>query len=151
MVDVDDSRLEVAKKFGATHCVNSAKEDAVTKIRELTNNVGVDVAMEAVGIPATFNVCQGIVAVGGHIANIGVHGKSTELHLEDLWIKNITITADLVNANSTATLLKIVESKKIEPKQLITHHFTLNEVEKAYEVFGNASVNKALKVIISNS
>jgi alcohol dehydrogenase len=150
MVDLDDNRLEVAKKFGATQVVNSSDGKAIEKIMELTGGKGVDVAMEAVGIPATFDICQEIVKPGGHIANVGVHGKSVEFHIEKLWIRNITLTTGLVNTTSTPMLLKTVESKKLKPEQLITHRFAFSDIMKAYEVFGNAAKEKALKVIISN-
>jgi alcohol dehydrogenase len=111
----------------------------------------VDVAIEAVGIPATFELCEEIVGAGGHIANIGVHGASVPLHLEKLWSRNITITTRLVDAVSTALLLKTVMAGKLKPKQLITHHFILNDIIKAYDTFGNASRERALKVIIANA
>lgn len=149
MVDLDDSRLETAKKFGATDLINSGRENAVEKIKSMTAGLGVDVAIEAVGIPTTFDICQKIVSPGGHIANIGVHGKSVELHLEDLWIKNITLTTGLVSTNSTPMLLQTVKAGTIAPDQLITHRFKLDEMMKAYEVFGNASKEKAMKVLIS--
>ena len=151
MVDLDDNRLEVAQKFGATKVVNSSDGKAVEKILELTGNKGVDVAIEAVGIPATFALCQEIVAAGGHIANVGVHGKSVELHLEKLWIRNVTITTGLVSTNSTPMLLNTVKSGKLKPEQLVTHRFSFDQIEEAYDVFRNAAKNKALKVIISNA
>jgi len=151
MVDLDDNRLEVAQKFGATKVVNSSDGKAVEKILELTGNKGVDVAIEAVGIPATFALCQEIVAAGGHIANVGVHGKSVELHLEKLWIRNVTITTGLVSTNSTPMLLNTVKSGKLKPEQLVTHRFSFDQIEEAYDVFKNAAKNKALKVIISNA
>lgn len=150
MIDLDDNRLEVAKKFGATKVVNSSDGKAVEKVLELTGKKGVDVAIEAVGIPTTFLLCQEIISAGGHIANVGVHGKSVELHLEKLWIRNITITTGLVSTNSTPMLLKTVKSGKLKPEQLVTHRFTFDDIEKAYDVFSNAAQNKALKVIISN-
>ncbi|MBA2872571.1 alcohol dehydrogenase [Anoxybacillus calidus] len=150
MVDLDDNRLEVAKKFGATQVVNSGDGKAIEKIMELTDGKGVDVAMEAVGIPATFDICQEIIKPGGRIANVGVHGKSVEFHIEKLWIRNITLTTGLVNTTSTPMLLKTVEAKKLHPEQLITHRFAFSDIMNAYEVFGNASKEKALKVIISN-
>ncbi|HEY2580851.1 MAG TPA: hypothetical protein VGI43_03550, partial [Mucilaginibacter sp.] len=110
----------------------------------------VDVAIEAVGVPASFELCEEIVNAGGHIANIGVHGKSVSLHLESLWAKNITITTRLVDTVSTPMLLKTVQSAKLQPSQLITHHFRLDEVMEAYETFGNAAKEKALKVILTN-
>lgn len=147
MIDVDENRLKLAKEFGATDTINSGKEDALKKILSETKD-GVDVAIEAVGMPATFDLCQKIIRPGGHIAIVGVHGKSVDLQLQDLWIQNITLTTGLVNTNTTPMLLKTVTSKKINPKKLITHHFKLDEIEKAYEVFGNASEEKAMKVII---
>lgn len=149
MIDLDDNRLEMSKKFGATHTVNSKNsEEAIKKIFEITDDLGVDVAMEAVGYPQTFDICQKIIAPGGRIANIGVHGKSVELHLEDLWIKNISISAGLVSTNTTPMLLKTVESGKIVPNELVTHHFHFSEILEAYKTFENASENKALKLII---
>jgi len=150
MIDVDDSRLAVAKTFGATQTINSNDGKAVEKLMKFTNEKGVDVAIEAVGIPATFELCQAIIGAGGHIANIGVHGKSVTLHLETLWSKNITITTRLVDTVTTPMLLKTVQSKKIAPKKLITHHYKLDEIIKAYETFGNAAKEKALKVILTN-
>ena len=149
MIDMDDNRLNVAKTFGATQLVNSTDGKAVEKIIKLTHNKGVDVAIEAVGMEATFEICTEIIAPGGHIANIGVHGKSVELHMETLWSKNITITTRLVDTVTTPMLFKTVLSKKIEPKKLITHHFKLDQVVEAYETFGNAAKEKALKVILT--
>jgi len=117
---------------------------------KLTNVKGVDVAIEAVGIPATFDICQSIIAAGGHIANVGVHGKSVELHLERLWSSNITITTRLVDTVTTPMLLKTVLSGKLRPEKLITHRFALNDIMKAYDTFGNAAKEKALKVILTN-
>ena len=150
MVDVDDNRLAVAKQFGATHTINSSIENAAEQIMRLTENRGVDVAIEAVGIPATFELCQAIIAAGGRIANVGVHGKAVALHLETLWSKNITITTRLVDTVSTPMLLKIVTAKKLDAAKLITHRFALNDIIKAYETFGNAAEKKALKVILTN-
>ena len=147
MIDVDENRLKLAKKFGATDTINSGKEDAVKKIMSETKD-GVDVSIEAVGIPTTFDICQNIVRPGGHIANVGVHGHSVDLQLQNLWSQNITLTTGLVNTNTIPMLLKTVSSGKIDPTKLITHHFKLDEILKAYEVFGNASKEKAMKVII---
>ena len=150
MIDVDNYRLEQTKTFGATHTINSEKEDAAAKVLSITENKGVDVAIEAVGVPATFELCQSIIAAGGHIANIGVHGKSAVLHLETLWSKNITITTRLVDTVTTPMLLKTVSSKKIDPTKLITHHFKLNDIVNAYDTFQNAARDKTLKVILTN-
>lgn len=147
IIDLDENRLKLAKEFGATDTINSGTEDAIKKILSETTD-GVDVAIEAVGMPATFDLCQQIIRPGGNIAVVGVHGKSVDFQLQNLWIKNITLTTGLVNTNTTPMLLKTVTSKKINPNKLITHHFKLDEIEKAYEVFGNASKEKAMKVII---
>jgi alcohol dehydrogenase len=148
MIDLDDNRLEMAKRFGATACVNSTDGNAVEKVMEMTGKCGVDTAIEAVGIPATFELCEKLVAPGGTIANIGVHGTQVALHLERLWDRNITITTRLVDTVSTPMLLKVLQSHKIDPKRLITHHFKLDSIVDAYETFGNAAKTKALKVII---
>jgi alcohol dehydrogenase len=148
VIDLDDNRLAVAKHFGATHTINSGDGKAVEKLMEITGGKGVDTAIEAVGIPATFVLCQKIVGAGGTIANIGVHGVKADLHLEDLWSHNITITTRLVDTVSTPMLLKTVQAEKIDPKLLITHRFKLSDIMKAYEVFGKAADTKALKVII---
>jgi alcohol dehydrogenase len=150
VIDLDDNRLNVAKTFGATQLVNSGDGKAVEKVMALTNGKGVDVAIEAVGVPATFEICEAIVDPGGHIANIGVHGKSVSLHLETLWSQNITITTRLVDTFTTPMLFKTVQSQKIQPKKLITHHFKLDQIMEAYETFGNAAKEKALKVILTN-
>jgi len=148
MIDIDDNRLEIAKSFGATELVNSSDGHAAEAVKKLTDGRGVDVAIEAVGIPATFNLCEDIVAAGGRIANIGVHGVKVDLHLEKLWSMNLTITTRLVDTVSTPMLLKTVRSKKLDPKRLITHRFTLDKVLDAYDTFGKAAATKALKVII---
>lgn len=150
MIDSDDFRLEVSKKFGATKIINNTSGNVVDKIFEITAKKGVDVAIEAVGIPATFELCQSIIGAGGHIANIGVHGSSVQLHLEKLWSQNITITTRLVDTITTPLLLKTVISGRLKPKQLITHHFKLSEIMKAYDTFGSAAKEKALKVILTN-
>jgi alcohol dehydrogenase len=150
MIDVDENRLNVAKEFGATQVIDNTDNKAVEKIMSLTQGLGVDIAVEAIGLPLTFNICQNIVAAGGHIANIGVHGKPVQLNLDKLWDHNITLTTRLVDTVTTPLLLKTVASGKIEPKKLITHHFELKDVIQAYEIFGNAMQEKALKVILTN-
>lgn len=149
MIDLDDNRLEASKRFGATQTINSANGKAVEALMALTNGIGVDVAIEAVGIPATFVMCQDIVAPGGVIANIGVHGVKADLHLERLWSHNITITTRLVDTVTTPMLLKTVQAEKIDPLQLITHRFTLDNILEAYDTFSKAAETRALKVIIS--
>ena len=150
MIDQDDNRLQVAKTFGATHTINSSRENALEKVMQFTKDRGVDTAIEAVGIPDTFELCTAIIGAGGHVANIGVHGKSVTLHLETLWSRNITITTSLVDTVSTPLLLRTVQSGKIDPNQLITHHFKLDQIMEAYDVFSNAATEKALKVILTN-
>ena len=150
MIDIDESRLALARKFGATEVINSAKVNAAEQIMANTKD-GVDVAIEAAGIPQTFDICQQIVRPGGHIANVGVHGKSVDFQIQRLWAQNITLTTGLVNTNTTSMLLKNVESKKLKPENLITHRFTFDQFLHAYDVFGNAEKEQALKVIISNS
>lgn len=147
MIDLDDNRLQLAKKFGATDIINSGAGDAVEKIMAETKD-GVDVAIEAVGLPATFDLCQNMVRPGGNIAVIGVHGHSVDLQLQKLWIQNITLTTGLVSTNTTPMLLKNVTSGKLEPQKLITHHFKMDDILHAYEVFGHAGDEKAMKVII---
>ena len=148
MIDLDDNRLAVAKKFGATALVNGSDGKAAEKVMQMTGGRGVDAAIEAVGIPSTFVLCEDIVAPGGTIANIGVHGVKADLHLERLWSHNITITTRLVDTVSTPMLLKTVQSKKIDPLQLITHRFKLAQILDAYDTFGRAATTRALKVLI---
>lgn len=149
LIDVDDHRLAVAKEFGATRTINSRTSGAVDAIMRLTDGVGVDVAIEAVGVPETFDFCQQIVAPGGHVANIGVHGKPATLRLERLWDRNVTITTRLVDTATTPMLLKAVSAGSINPRKLITHRFALNDMAKAYETFANAAREHALKVILA--
>ncbi len=149
VVDLDDNRLEVAKRFGATDVINSTDGKAAEAVKALTEGRGVDTAIEAVGIPATFGVCENLVAAGGTIANVGVHGTKVDLHLETLWAHNISITTRLVDTATTGMLLKTVQSKKLDPSVLITHRFSLGQALEAYETFAAAASSKALKVIIS--
>lgn len=149
MIDLDDNRLKIAKKFGATATINSANGKAVKEVMKLTAKIGADTVIEAVGIPATFELCQQLVAPGGVIANVGVHGKPVDLHLETLWDRNIAITTRLVDTATIPMLFKTVAAKKIDPTLLITHHFKLAGILDAYATFGNAAKTKALKVIIS--
>ncbi len=150
MIDLDDNRLAIAKKFGATAIINSADGKAVAAVMALTEGSGADTVIEAVGIPATFELCQELVAPGGIVANIGVHGKKADLHLETLWDRNIAITTRLVDTATIPMLFKTVAAKKIDPTLLITHRFKLADVLEAYATFGNAAKTKALKVIITN-
>ena len=149
VIDRDDSRLETARQFGATHTINNASGGAAESVMALTAGRGVDTVIEAVGVPATFALCQDLVAPGGIIANVGVHGQKVELHLERLWSRNVAITTRLVDTVSTPMLLKTVQAKRIDPKRLITHRFELARILDAYDTFGRAATTKALKVIIT--
>jgi alcohol dehydrogenase len=149
MIDLDDNRLGLARQFGATHTVNSSDGKAAETVKTLTGGRGVDTAIEAVGVPATFELCEDLVTPGGVIANIGVHGKKVDLHLERLWAHNIGITTRLVDTVTTPMLLKTVQSKKLDPTKLITHRFKLDQILDAYNTFGRAAETHALKVIIS--
>jgi alcohol dehydrogenase len=149
MIDMDPSRLALARQFGATDTIQVGAEDAVARVLEMTGSLGVDVAIEAVGVPATFDICQKIVSAGGNIANVGVHGKPVELHIEELWIKNINISMGLVCTSTTPMLLKTLSSGKLDPARLVTHRFAMDDILHAYEVFGNAAREKAIKVIIN--
>ena len=151
MIDLDNHRLEVARTFGATKVVNSSDGKAVKQIMALTNEVGVDVAIEAVGIPATFDICQSIITPGGRIANMGVHGKPVELHIERLWSQNITLTTRLVDTVTTPMLIGMVQSGRIDARKLVSHRFDLPEIMKAYDTFGNASKEQALKVVLKST
>lgn len=150
MVDFDPYRLEVAKRLGASTIINGKEESPIETILKMTNQKGVDVAIEAVGTPEAFEVCQSIIGPGGHIANIGVHGKSVDLHLEKLWDRNITLTTTLVDTYTIPTLLKAFMAGKLDPKQFITHHFELKDILKAYATFADAANQHTLKVILEN-
>jgi alcohol dehydrogenase len=149
MIDLDDNRLGLARQFGATQTINSADGKAAETVKTLTGGRGVDTAIEAVGVPATFLLCQDLVGPGGVIANIGVHGAKVDLHLERLWSQNVAITTRLVDTVTTPMLLKTVQSKKIDPTRLITHRFKLDQILDAYDTFGRAADTHALKVIIA--
>jgi alcohol dehydrogenase len=148
MIDLDDNRLEISSRFGATAVINNEDGRAVQKVLKMTNGRGVDTAIEAVGIPSSFVTCEDIVAPGGVIANVGVHGVKADLHLERLWDRNISITTRLVDTVTTPMLLKTVQSHKIDAKKLITHRFKFDRILEAYETFGAAANTHALKVLI---
>jgi alcohol dehydrogenase len=148
-IDLAASRLEAAKQFGADITVNNTAEDALAIVQELTGGLGADVAIEAVGVPATFELATALVRPGGHVANIGVHGKPATLHLESLWIKGVTITTGLVDASSTPTFLRLLQGQQLDASAFITHRFALDEFEQAYQVFGDAATSGALKVCLS--
>jgi alcohol dehydrogenase len=150
MLDQDDNRLNTAHNLGANHIVNTSHGSATEQVMALTQGAGVDVAIEAVGIAATFDICQAIIAVGGRIANVGVHGKPVELHLEKLWSSNITLTTCLVNANTTPLLLQMIQAKHLDVKPLVSHRFELSQIMQAYQTFQNAAQQHALKVLIHN-
>lgn len=146
-VDRAASRLEAARKLGAD-AVADADEDPGQLIADLTDGLGADVVIEAVGVPESFELCTRMVRPGGHVANIGVHGRPATLHLEDLWIKNVTITTGLVDTHSTPTLLRMAAAGRLPTSQLVTHTFPLNDMEKAYDVFSRAADTGALKVVL---
>jgi alcohol dehydrogenase len=148
-IDMAPARLEAAKVFGADVVVNNTQEDALAILRDLTGGLGADVAIEAVGVPATFELAATLVRPGGHIANIGVHGEPVTLHLEDLWIRGVTITTGLVDTYSTPTLLRLVASRQVEVQRFVTHRFALGEMMDAYDVFSRAAETAALKVVLT--
>lgn len=148
-IDLDENRLELAKTFGATDAVNSGDSDFVETVMAMTDGLGVDTAIEAVGIPATFDMCVKLVRPGGTVANVGVHGEPVELPLQDLWISDIAITMGLVSTSTTPMLLKLVAQQKLPAERFVTHRFTFDQVMEAYDTFSRAAETKALKVIIA--
>lgn len=148
VVDLDDHRLDVARQFGATHCFRADDPDAAARIFGITDGKGADTAIEAVGVPSAFEFCEEIVAPGGVIANIGVHGTKADLHLEKLWSRNISITTRLVDTVSTPMLLRTVKASKLDARKLITHRFSFDNILDAYDTFSRAANTHALKVII---
>lgn len=150
VVDNDDARLKLAKILGATQVFSNGLGNAAEKIMTLTHNRGVDVAIEAIGLPAGFDICQAIVSVGGHIANIGAHGHPVRLNLDKLWSQNITLSTGLVDTKTIPMLTKMVASGKLQTQALISHHFLFDQWTDAYETFGNAIESQSLKVIITN-
>lgn len=147
-IDIADSRLEAAKSFGADVTINNSREDPLAIVKAMTGGLGADVAMEAVGVPATFELCAALIRPGGHVANMGVHGVPATLHLEDLWIRNATITTGLVDAYSTDTLLKLIGHGHLDVTPMVTHRFALHDIMNAYDVFSNAADTGALKVVL---
>jgi alcohol dehydrogenase len=148
MIDLDENRLQMSSRLGATSVINNSDGNAVEKVMQVTGGRGVDTAIEAVGVPASFLTCEDIVAPGGVIANIGVHGVKADLHLERLWDRNIAITTRLVDTVTTPMLLKTVQSRRIDPQQLITHRFKFDKILDAYDTFAAAAKTHALKVLI---
>ncbi|MDX6488356.1 MAG: alcohol dehydrogenase [Gaiellaceae bacterium] len=150
-IDLDDTRLEKALEFGADVTINNGNDDAVAKVMNLTGGLGADVAIEAVGVPDTFELCTELIRPGGRVANVGVHGKCATLHLEKLWIRGVMITTGLVNTSTVPTLLRLIEGGRLDPTVFATHHFALADTEQAYEVFGAAAETHALKVVLEAS
>lgn len=150
-IDLADSRLDAAKQFGADVVVNNGREDALAVVRGLTGGLGADVTIEAVGVPATFELAASLVRPGGHVANVGVHGEPAALHLEELWIRDVTITTGLVDTWSTPTLLRLAEGHQIDAERFATHHFDLDQFEEAYDVFADAANTGALKVVLTRA
>ena len=148
-IDLDDGRLEAAKRFGADVTVNNGREDPLAAVRSITDGLGADVAIEAVGVPDTFELCTELVRPGGHVANIGVHGRPATLHLESLWTRDVTITTGLVDTYSTPTLLTLLSSGQVEAGRFVSHRFALDQMLEAYDVFGRAAETGALKVVLS--
>jgi alcohol dehydrogenase len=147
-IDLDDTRLEKALEFGADVTINNGDEDALARVMELTGGLGADVAIEAVGVPETFELCAELIRPGGHVANVGVHGKCATLHLEKLWIRGVMITTGLVDTSTTPTLLRLIEGGRLDPTVFATHHLALADTEEAYDIFAAASETQALKVVL---
>ena len=148
-IDLADARLARAREFGADVTINNGSEDAIAAVMDLTKGEGVDVAVEAVGVPSTFELCAALVRPGGHVANVGVHGSPATLHLESLWIRDVTITTGLVDAVTTPMLLRLIEGGRLDPTPFATHRFTLSDTEEAYDIFANAAETQALKVVLT--
>jgi alcohol dehydrogenase len=146
-VDLSDARREWAVHFGAHRAV--PPDEALAVVEERTSGLGADVVIEAVGVPETFELCTQLVRPGGHVANVGVHGRPASLHLETLWIKNVTITTGLVDTYSIPTLLSLIEVGRIEPVQFTTHRFEMHDVMRAYDTFGRAAETDAIKVTLT--
>jgi alcohol dehydrogenase len=148
-VDLDSSRLEKALEFGADTVIDNGREDAVAKVMDLTGGLGADVAIEAVGVPDTFELCTELIRPGGRVANVGVHGHPATLHLEKLWIRDVMITTGLVDTTTTPKLLRLIETGRLDPTPFATHRFALGETDEAYDVFGAAAESHALKVVLA--
>lgn len=150
-IDLAESRLESARRFGADITIDNGTEDAVAKVMELTDGLGADVALEAVGVPATFELATELIRPGGHVANIGVHGESAHLHLEKLWIRDVTVTTGLVDTYSIPQLLRLIENGRLDPSLFATHRFPLEDTMEAYDTFADAASTGALKVVIGRT
>ena len=147
--DMDENRLKLAKELGATHTVNPAAGDVRQQVLAIVGQDGVDVAIEAVGLPVTWDMCQEVVKAGGNLAVVGVHGKSVDFKLEKLWIKNLKITTGLVNANTTEMLMKAISTSSVDYTKMLTHHFKFSELVQAYDVFKHAAEHNAMKVVLT--
>jgi alcohol dehydrogenase len=147
-IDLAEARLAQAIEFGADVTIQNGVEDPVATVMELTGGLGADVAIEAVGVPETFELCAELIRTGGHVANVGVHGRAASLHLETLWIRGVTITTGLVDTYTTPQLLRLIEGGRLDPTVFATHRFPLEETMEAYEVFANAAETHALKVVL---
>jgi alcohol dehydrogenase len=150
-IDLADSRLESAVRFGADITINNGREDALAAVMELTDGLGADVAFEAVGVPQTFELAAELIRPCGRVANIGVHGQPVTLHLEKLWIRDVTVTTGLVDTYTIPRLMKLVSSGRLDPTIFATHHFALGETMSAYDTFADAASTKALKVVLEGS
>jgi alcohol dehydrogenase len=150
-IDLAESRLESARRFGADTTINNGEEDAVARVMELTDGLGADVAMEAVGVPETFELATDLIRPGGRVANIGVHGKSASLHLEKLWIRDVTVTTGLVDTFSIPQLMRLIASGRLDPTVFATHRFALDETMAAYDTFADAASTNALKVVLQGA
>jgi alcohol dehydrogenase len=147
-IDLADARLEKALEFGADVTINNGDEDALAKVMAVTGGLGADVAIEAVGVPDTFELCTELIRPGGRVANVGVHGECATLHLEKLWIRGVMITTGLVDTSTTPTLLRLIEGGRLDPTVFATHHLALSDTEEAYDIFGAAAETHALKVVL---
>ena len=150
-IDLADSRLDSARRFGADTMINNGNEDAVAAVMELTDGLGADVAFEAVGVPQTFELAVDLIRPGGRVANIGVHGKAAALHLEKLWIRDVTITTVLVDTFSIPQLMRLIASGRLDPSLFATHRFALSETMSAYDTFADAANTNALKVVLQGT
>jgi alcohol dehydrogenase len=147
-IDLADGRLQSALSFGADVTINNGKEDALAAIMELTDGLGADVALEAVGVADTFELATELIRPGGRVANIGVHGRSATLHLETLWTRDVTITTGLVDTRTIPQLMKLVASGRLDPTVFATHHVSLEDTMGAYDTFADAASTGALKVVL---
>jgi alcohol dehydrogenase len=149
VLDIADARLEKARQFGADLTINNGQADPVAAVMDITDGLGVDVAIEAVGVPETFELCAELIRPGGRVANVGVHGHPATLHLERLWIRDVTITTGLVDTFTTPKLLQLIATGRLDPTPFATHRFELDEMTEAYDTFADAANTNALKVVLS--